>query len=152
MISLISLRYGDIIIDKSIQGTIGYIGGMKVPRNGILIFNGIQLQYLDRTLNGSGTIPSNFPSFTIFKLGYWGKIFNDNIIWIEPINKFTVVGNMIKTEYYNILTTDESIRVLVELLNGSENIITHIPDMKIPVLHFDIELHESYKKRKNLKN
>ena len=128
-----NLRYGDIVIDQSIAGT---VSSKKIPRNGIFIFNGKHLQYLDRTLNGSGSTPSNFPSFTNFPLGYWKDLFIDNIIWIEPPTSYKILDNKIITASYTIMTTPDAMNTLLNLIAGNTNIIMYIPKLTENIIYY----------------
>lgn len=143
--SNVELRYGDLVIDLSMENT---LDEKKVARNGILIFNGDDLQYLDRTLNSSGTIPSNFPTFSKFPLGYWGNIFNDKIIWVQPTKDYKTLENKLITDKYKIIAPQETLEDLKSLMRGTDNIIFYVPDMKIPVLQFDSLLNKIYLHRK----
>lgn len=145
MILGFNLRYGDIVIDLSISST---ITSKKIKRNGIFIYNGKHLQYLDRTLNGSGSIPSNFPTFTMFPLGYWKNIFNDHILWIQPPKKYKILGTRVFTDDYCIDTTNQGIIILIELLKGTENIIMYIPELNKTGIFFDVNLYQIYIHRK----
>jgi len=147
MILGFNLRYGDIVVDLSISRT---ISSKKIVRNGIFIFNGKHLQYSDRTLNGSGTIPSNFPSFTIFPLDYWKNVFNDHILWIQPPKTYKILETKVFTDLYNITTTIHGIITLIEILNRSENIIMYISDYSKNEIFFDINLYEIYNHRKKI--
>jgi hypothetical protein len=140
-----NLRYGDIVIDESIAGT---ISPKRIPRNGIFIFDSKHLQYLDRTLNGSGTIPNNFPSFTIFPIGFWKDIFIDNVLWIEPPPSYKILNNKIITNLYTIITTPNAMSTLLNLMTGDKNIIMHIPKLDQNIIYFDLNLYEIYIHRK----
>lgn len=139
-----NLRYGDIVIDESIAGT---ISAKKITRKGVFIYNGKHLQYLDCTLNGSGSIPRNFPSFTTFSIGYWKDIFIDNILWIQAPQSYKIINNKLITPLYTIITTSDGMKVLMNLIVASESIITYNRD-KNNEIYFDINLYNIYNHRK----
>jgi hypothetical protein len=135
----IHIKKGDIIVEKDIKNT-KYING--IIRNGMTIFNGKHLQYLDRTLNQTGMIPCNFLSYTDFKLGHWDHIFNDNIIWLKPTTDFKFTETEIITSKYKIYCDAINMHFLQKLM------ISHLAVLLLKMddntLYFDKNLFDIY--------
>ena len=113
-LSQFRIRKGDIVIETDIRNTKTH---QDILRNGMVIFNGRKFQYLDRTLNRAGNLPCNFHSFAEFKLGYWDKIFNDNIVWLYPDQKYEAKEDMIVTRDYILYSEIHNMKFLLELFS-----------------------------------
>jgi hypothetical protein len=139
------LRRGDIIIETDIQNTVFF---KDIIRSGMVIFDGKNIQYLDRTLNKSGTLPCNFTSCTDFKIGYWDQIFNDNIVWLKPNPKFNTnidaksENSVFTTEDYQICVPIDQFSFFTQLMNLEFSILV-IKDSKNN-LSFNIKLFNIY--------
>ena len=120
-----SLRNGDIAIETDIENTLVF---KDVIRLGMFIFNGKTFQYLDRSLNKSGSIPCNFVSCNMFKLGYWDSIFKDNLVWIKPNQSFNISNNFFITNSYTIYVDNEQIDFFRQLMNSSFSILVFKDD------------------------
>jgi hypothetical protein len=144
------LRNGDIIVETDIDHTVFF---KDVIRNGITIFNGKKVQYLDRTLNKAGTLPCNFISCSDFKLGYWDKIFNDNIVWLKPTPQYHIEVDS-KNEGFYAVTPDYRVYMVniqatffYQLMNSEFSILV-VKDEKNN-LFFNSNLHNVYHKSLN---